>query len=64
MPNNSLEKGNIKFIQNVSNLVVYVRGGTLSNGRELYIYDDYQFRDWDKMVFRSEILGIRLTKFW
>lgn len=59
-----IEKGNIKFIQNISNLVVYVRGGSLSNGRELYIYDDYHFRDADKMVFKDEILGIRLTKFW
>lgn len=59
-----LEKGNIKFIQNISNLVVYVRGGPLSNARELYIYDDYHFRDANKMVFKGEILGIRLTKFW
>lgn len=59
-----IEKGSIKFVQNISNLVVYVREDGECPSCQLYIYDDDHNRDASKILFKSEIKAFKLTQTW
>ena len=56
--------GNIKLIQNLNNLVVYVREDGEGQSCQLYFYDDDHDRDASKIFFKSEIKSIKLTQNW
>lgn len=51
-------------MQNIHNLVAYVRNDGDGPSQQLYIYDDDHDRDASKIVFKSEILQIKLTQTW
>lgn len=59
-----LEEGSVKFVQTINNLAVYVRGSEEYPANQLFIYDDDHDRNASKMIFKSEIKGIRLTTRW
>lgn len=53
--------GNILKVQNINNLVAYLRGGEECPGQELYIFDDYHDRDASKIYFKEKIKDFKLS---
>lgn len=51
-------------MQSYQNIVVYVTNYGEGPSQQLFIYDDYHDRDASKIVFKSDILSIKLTQNW